>query len=121
MFAGLDAGFNTLIRPTMYNSYHHIISCKENSEKIIVNYDITGPICESGDVLGKERKLAELEEGDFLAVLDAGAYGFTMSSPYNSRPQPAEVLLNEGKSFLIRKAQTFDDLLANQIIPDYLK
>lgn len=121
LFAGINAGFNTLIRPTLYGSYHHIIPCNENSKKKILNYDIVGPICESGDVLGKERDLPELSEGDYLAILDAGAYGFTMSSPYNSRPRPAEILVNDGNTFKIRNEETFDDLLNNQSVPDYLK
>ncbi len=121
LFAGINAGFNTLIRPTFYNSYHHIIVCDENERNRQVEYDIVGPICESGDVLGKARYLPELREGDYLAILDAGAYGFTMSSPYNSRPRPAEILINNGNLNLIRKAETFDDLLRHQLIPDYLK
>ena len=121
LFAGVDAGFNTLIRPTMYGSYHHIIVCNKNSKEKTKKYDVVGPICESGDVFGKDRELPELFEGDYLAILDAGAYGFTMSSPYNSRPRPAEVLLNDQKSYLIRKAETFDDLLTHQEIPDHLK
>ena len=121
MFAGINAGFNTLIRPTFYNSYHHIIVCDENERNRQIEYDIVGPICESGDVLGKARYLPELREGDYLAILDAGAYGFTMSSPYNSRPRPAEILINNGNLNLIRKAETFDDLLRHQLIPDYLK
>ena len=120
-FAGLNAGFNTLIRPAFYNSYHHIIVCDENERKNQVRYDITGPICESVDVLGKRRYLPELREGDYLAILDAGAYGFTMSSTYNSRPRPAEILINDGNSYLVRKAETFDDLLQHQKIPDHLK
>jgi diaminopimelate decarboxylase len=121
LFAGVDAGFNTLMRPTLYNSYHHIILCNENERKKQVRYDVVGPICESGDVLGKGRLLPELREGDYLAILDAGAYGYTMSSPYNSRPRPAEVLINDGKSYLIRNAETYDDLLDQQIIPEHLK
>ncbi len=121
LFAGLDAGFNTLIRPTLYGSYHHILPCNENKEKNNLKYDIVGPICESGDVLGKERELTELNEGDYLAILDAGAYGFTMSSSYNSRPRPAELLINDGNIFKIRHEETFDDLIRNQIVPDYLK
>jgi len=120
LFAGVDAGFNTLIRPTMYGSYHHIIVCNNNSKEKTHKYDVVGPICESGDVLGKDRELPELFEGDYLAILDAGAYGYTMSSPYNSRPQPAEILINNGDSYLVRKAETYDDLLNNQIIPDHL-
>ena len=121
MFAGTDAGFNTLIRPTMYGSYHHIIACKEKKEGKTLKYDVVGPICESGDVLGKERELVELNEGEYLAVLDAGAYGFTMSSPYNSRPRPAEILLNDGNVYKIRNEETYEDLIKNQIVPDHLK
>jgi diaminopimelate decarboxylase len=121
LFAGTDAGFNTLIRPTMYDSYHHIIACDEKSKEKILKYDIVGPICESGDVLGKARELPELYEGDYLAILDAGAYGFTMSSSYNSRPRPAEILINNGNTFNIREEENYDDLISKQIIPDYLK
>ncbi|MFX1274035.1 MAG: diaminopimelate decarboxylase [Promethearchaeota archaeon] len=121
LFAGVDAGFNTLIRPTMYSAYHHIIPCEEKQGVQLLKYDIAGPICESGDILGKERELPELKEEEYLAILDAGAYGFTMSSPYNSRPRPAEILINNGKSYLIRNQETYDDLLKHQIIPDHLK
>jgi len=121
LFAGIDAGFNTLIRPSMYGAYHHIIVCNEKKKDQILKYDIVGPICESGDVLGKERELPELKEGDYLAILDAGAYGFTMSSPYNSRPRPAEILIDDGNTYIIRNEETFDDLIRNQILPDYLE
>jgi len=120
-FAGLNAGFNTLLRPTMYGSYHHIIGCKENPRNKVLKYDVAGPICESGDILGRDRDFPKLEEGDYLAILDAGAYGFTMSSPYNSRPRPAEILIDRGESYLIREAETFDDILQHQIIPKHLK
>lgn len=121
LFAGTDAGFNTLIRPTMYGSYHHIIPCKIRDKEITITYDIVGPICESGDIIGKERVLSKLEEDDYLAILDSGAYGFTMSSPYNSRPRPAEILITQGKTFVIRKAESFEDLTRNQEIPEHLK
>ncbi|MHA1689138.1 MAG: diaminopimelate decarboxylase [Promethearchaeota archaeon] len=121
LFAGVDAGFNTLIRPTMYGSYHHIIPCKLSKEKNIFEYDIAGPICESGDILGRERKLPELSENEYLAIMDAGAYGFVMSSQYNSRPRPAEILITQKKDILIRKSETYDDLIKNQLIPDHLK
>jgi diaminopimelate decarboxylase len=120
-FAGVNTGFNTLIRPTLYGSYHHIIPCKMSDENPIVKYDIVGPICESGDILGKERELSELYEEDYLAILDSGAYGFTMSSSYNSRPRPAEILINNGEIFKIRDEETYDDLLEKQIIPEHLK
>jgi diaminopimelate decarboxylase len=121
LFAGVDAGFNILVRPAMYGSYHHIIPCKVKKGKKILKYDIVGPICESGDVLGRERELPELEEEDYLAILDTGAYGFIMSSNYNSRPKPAEILIIDGNLFQIREAETYQDLLRNQIIPDHLK
>jgi len=120
-FAGLDAGFNTLIRPTMYGSYHHIIPCYMSEERDKVVYDVAGPICESGDILGRERELPELKEEEYLAILDAGAYGFTMSSPYNSRPRAAEILINDGKMIKIREAETYDDILKHQTIADHLK
>ncbi|KKM71701.1 hypothetical protein LCGC14_1427950 [marine sediment metagenome] len=121
MFAGVNAGFNTLLRPSMYGSYHHIIACKGNNNDKMMSYDIVGPICESGDVLGKQRKFSNLKEGDYLAILDAGAYGFAMSSPYNSRPRPAEILLNDGHCFKIREEETFDDLLKSQCVPEHLR
>ncbi len=121
LFAGINAGFNTLIRPTMYNSYHHIIVCNKKEKVRKLKYDIAGPICESGDILGKERDLQELKEQDYLAILDTGAYGFTMSSTYNSRPRPAEILIKNGRSFKIREAESYDNLLKLQIIPDHLK
>ena len=120
-FAGVNAGFNTLIRPTMYGSYHHIVKCNNENNKNLVTYDVAGPICESGDILGRERQLSELKEGEYLAILDAGAYGFTMSSPYNSRPRAAEILISEEKTFKIREAESYDDILKHQIIPDHLK
>jgi diaminopimelate decarboxylase len=120
-FAGVDAGFNTLIRPTLYGSYHHIIPCIKREKEKTEIYDIVGPICESGDILGRNRETVELKEGDFLAVLDAGAYGFVMSSCYNSRPRAAEILLSNGKPYEIRSAETYDDLIMKQTIPDHLK
>ena len=121
LFAGVDAGFNTLLRPTLYNSYHHIIACNKNVKETTLTYDIAGPICESGDILGKNRELNKLEEKEVLAILDVGAYGFTMSSCYNSRPRSSEILINNGNLFKIREAESLDDLLKLQIIPDHLK
>jgi diaminopimelate decarboxylase len=121
LFAGVDAGFNTLLRPTLYNSYHHIIACNKKGKEPTLIYDITGPICESGDILGKNRELNKLVEKDVLAILDVGAYGFTMSSSYNSRPRSSEILINNENIFKIREAESLDDLLKLQIIPDHLK
>jgi len=114
-FAGIDAGFNTLIRPTMYGSYHHIVAANKLDFPETETYDVVGPICESGDALAKDRRLPKLEEGDLLAVLNAGAYGFSMSSQYNSRPRAAEVMVKEGKAVLVRKREQFSDLLSHQI------
>ncbi|MFX1376409.1 MAG: diaminopimelate decarboxylase [Promethearchaeota archaeon] len=121
LFAGVDTGFNTLLRPAMYGAYHHIIPCKKQDKVNTLTYDVVGPICESGDILGKERRLQELREGDYLAILDSGAYGFTMSSPYNSRPRAAEILITQGQTYKIRKAETLEDLTRNQEIPKHLK
>ncbi|MBN1214317.1 MAG: diaminopimelate decarboxylase [Candidatus Lokiarchaeota archaeon] len=120
-FVGVNAGFNTLLRPAMYNSYHHIIPCKNSDNGQLETYNITGPICESGDILGKSRELPILQEEDYLAILDTGAYGFTMSSVYNSRPRSSEVLINGEYDYLIRKRETNEDLLKKQLIPSYLK
>jgi len=121
LFAGVDAGFNTLLRPILYNSYHHIIPCNIKGREKTLTYDVVGPICESGDILGKNRELKKLEEKDILAILDVGAYGFTMSSNYNSRARSSEILINNGKIFKIRETESLDDLLKLQIIPDHLK
>ncbi|MBI5073415.1 diaminopimelate decarboxylase [Candidatus Woesearchaeota archaeon] len=113
---GVDTGFNHLIRPVMYDSYHHIVNLSTNEkDKKQKKYDIYGNICESGDCFGKERMLSEVKEGDILAILDTGAYGFSMASQYNSRPLPAEVLIKDGKPTFIRKRQTFEDILKNTV------
>jgi diaminopimelate decarboxylase len=120
-FIGVDAGFNTLIRPAMYGSYHPIVVANRLYELEEEIYDIAGPLCESGDILARDRKLPKIFEGDLLAILNAGAYGFSMSSQYNSRPRCAEVLVKGGKYALIRERETFEDLLRGQIIPEWLK
>ncbi|MGP3667325.1 MAG: diaminopimelate decarboxylase [Candidatus Bathyarchaeota archaeon] len=119
-FVGVDAGFNMLIRPVMYNSYHHIVVANKLNHKAKEVYDVVGPLCESGDFLGKNRKLPEVEEGDLLAVMDAGAYGYVMSSQYNSRPRGAEVLVMNGKHELIREAENLENLLLGQKIASWL-
>ena len=113
-FAGVDAGFNTLLRPTMYGSYHSILIANKLSRPEKETYDVVGPICESGDVLAKNRTLPKVEEGDLLAVMNAGAYGFSMSSQYNSRPRPAEVMIRQGKDILVRKREELGDLIYTQ-------
>ena len=113
-FVGIDAGFNTLVRPTMYGSYHHILVANRLGAPGEEVYDVVGPICESGDALAKDRLLPKVEEGDLLAVLNAGAYGFAMSSQYNSRPRAAEVLVKDGEYRLVRERERFEDLLSAQ-------
>jgi diaminopimelate decarboxylase len=93
----------------MYDSYHHIVNLSSSGK--MKKYDVYGNICESGDCFGKGRMIAEVHEGDILAILDTGAYGFSMASQYNSRPLPTEVLLSTGKTRLIRKRQTFEDIV----------
>jgi diaminopimelate decarboxylase len=113
-FIGLDTGFNHLIRPMFYDAYHKIenISNPAGEEK---EYTIVGNICET-DTFASDRKMAETKEGDLLVFYNAGAYGFEMSSNFNSRFKPAEVLVKDGKAMLIRKRDVFDDLLKNQVI-----
>jgi diaminopimelate decarboxylase len=113
-FVGVDAGFNTLVRPMMYGSYHPILVTNKLSQADKETCDVVGPICESGDALAKDRKLPLVEEGDLLAVLDVGAYGFSMSSQYNSRPRAAEVMIRQGKDVLVRKREELSDLVASQ-------
>ncbi|MCW3997239.1 MAG: diaminopimelate decarboxylase [Candidatus Bathyarchaeota archaeon] len=117
-FIGVDAGFNTLARPSMYGSYHHLLVANKLNSTQNEIYDVVGPICESGDVLARDRRLPQIEEGDLLAILNAGAYGFAMSSQYNSRPKAAEVLIKDKKCLLVRKRETFDSLLSNQQIEE---
>ena len=114
VFAGVNSGFNHLIRPMFYDAYHQIenISNPAGEEK---EYTVTGNICET-DTFARDRKMPEVREGDLLIFKNAGAYGFEMSSNFNSRYKPAEVLVKDGKAMLIRKRDTFDDLLRNQIV-----
>lgn len=120
-FIGVDAGFNTLLRPAMYDSYHHIVVANRMNDEAVEKVDIAGNVCESGDLFARDRMMPEVEEGDLLAILNAGAYGFTMSSNYNSRPKEAEVLVKDGECFVVRERETFDDLFNKQIIPDHLE
>jgi diaminopimelate decarboxylase len=113
-FVGVDAGFNTLVRPTMYGSYHPILVANKLEAADKETYDVVGPICESGDVLAKDRQLPLVEEGDLLAVLNAGAYGFSMSSQYNARPRAAEVMIRQGKAVLVREREKLNGLISSQ-------
>ena len=111
-FAIVDAGMNDLIRPALYQSYHEIVPVAEPSKtKSTEKIDIVGPVCESGDFFALDREMPELHEGDLLAIMSAGAYGFVMASNYNSRPLPAEALVRGDQFALIRKRQTWEDLV----------
>ena len=111
-FLIVDGAMNDLLRPSLYNAFHNIVSLKDSQD--LVNFDIVGPICESGDFLGKDRYLPNLDKGDLLVVKDAGAYGFSMSSNYNSRLKPAEVALINSEVKLIRKRESFEDLIRDE-------
>jgi len=113
VFVGVNSGMNHLLRPMMYDSYHNIVNVS-NPSGIQRVYSIVGYICET-DTFGWDRKLNEVREGDLLAIKNAGAYGFSMASNYNSRFRPAEVLVYKGKTHLIRERETMDDLLARQV------
>ena len=113
VFVGLDSGLNHLIRPMFYNSYHHLTNIS-NPTGIPRIYTIVGYICET-DTFGWDRKLSEVKEGDIIAFRNAGAYGFTMASNYNSRFRPAEVLVHDGKDYLIRQRESLEDILRNQL------
>jgi diaminopimelate decarboxylase len=114
-FAIVDAGMNDLIRPALYHSYHEIVPLKEPTERKINKIDIVGPVCESGDFFALDREMPELHEGDLLAIMSAGAYGFVMASNYNSRQLPAEALVRGDKFSLIHKRQTWEDLVRDEI------
>ena len=118
-FVNVDAGFNILIRPAMYDSWHEVMVANKADESDAGIYTVTGPICETGDILAADRKLPEVTAGDIIAVLDAGAYGYAVASQYNSRPRCAEVLVNNGKAELMRRAETYEDMIASVIKPSW--
>lgn len=117
VFAGIDSGFNHLIRPMFYGSQHHIenITNPKGKERF---YSVVGYICET-DTFGSNRKIAEIKEGDILCFRNAGAYCFSMASNYNSRVRPAEVLWYNGKVHLIRERETFEDIIRNQVVLEF--
>lgn len=120
-FAIVDAGMNDLIRPSLYGAYHAIQPVGARTAAKTLHYDVAGPVCESGDFFGKNRRLPMLEAGDLLAVMGAGAYGFVMSSNYNARPRAAEVLVYRRKWHLIRRRETYSDLVRGERIPAFLR
>ncbi len=122
-FVIVDSGMSDLIRPSLYEAYHSIVPVRADGDARShpKKVDVVGPICESGDFLAKDRPLAPVKNGDLLAVMGAGAYGFTMSSNYNSRPRPAEVMVIKGKFYVIRERETYRDLVRGEKIPKELR
>ena len=114
-FAIIDGAMNDLLRPAFYNAYHQVLPVNDNANGVEASWDLVGPICETGDFLAKDRQLS-LSEGDYLAVMSAGAYGFTMSSNYNSRPRVAEVMVADDAHHLIRKRENIQDLFNTETI-----
>ena len=119
-FVIVDAGMNDLIRPSFYGAYHHLLPVVRKKRDTIL-CDVVGPICESSDFLAIERELKRLRKGEYLAVMGAGAYAFSMSSNYNSRPKAAEVMVRGREHFLIRSRETYGDLIRGEVIPGFLK
>ena len=119
-FVIVDGGMNDLIRPALYGSYQAIQPVVETKADTIVA-DVVGPICESGDFFAKDREIARPQRGDLLAVMSAGAYGFTMASNYNSHPKPPEVLVDGDQYYIVRKRESLDDLINGEMIPASLQ
>ena len=118
-FVIVDAGMNDLVRPSYYGSYHQILPVKkENKEEIVA--DVVGPICESSDFLAKGRKIPKPMPGELVAIMSAGAYGFSMSTNYNSRTRVSEVLVRDDQMFVIRKREDYEDLVRGEEIPEFL-
>jgi diaminopimelate decarboxylase len=120
-FTIIDAAFNDLLRPAFYQSHHGIKPVQRDPKAEQWVADVVGPICETGDFLARDRKMAKTKQGDLLAFMSAGAYGFVMASNYNTRPRAAEVLVQGDQYWVVRKRETLEDLLANEQIPEYLK
>jgi diaminopimelate decarboxylase len=119
-FIIVDAGMNDLLRPSLYGAFHGIqpLEKKERESHVV---DVVGPICESSDFIARDRQLPEMRQGEYLAVMSAGAYGFSMSSNYNSRPRPAEVLVSGDHYEVTRERETLPDLVRGESIPDFVK
>ena len=116
-FVIVDAGMNDLIRPALYEGYHEIVPLNQLATKNTETVDVVGPVCESGDFFAQEREVPPLEEGDTIALMSTGAYGFSMASNYNSRPLPVEILVNGKRADIIRERQLHSDLIRGESIP----
>ena len=117
-FLVADAGMNDLLRPSLYDAYHEVRAVKDGTTDIAA--DLVGPVCESGDYLAQNRELPDAAEGDTLAVMSAGAYGSSMSSNYNARPRPAEVLVRGDRWSVVRERESHADLVKGELIPPFL-
>jgi diaminopimelate decarboxylase len=113
-FLVLDAAMNDLLRPSLYEAWHDIVRIGGDTARERVAYDVVGPVCETGDTFATDRELPRCEAGDLVAILGAGAYGASMASTYNSRPLAAEVLVDDGRYALVRRRQTFDEMIAGE-------
>ncbi|OGW47213.1 MAG: diaminopimelate decarboxylase [Nitrospirae bacterium GWC2_57_9] len=120
-FLIVDAGMNDLIRPSLYEAYHDIRPVLEDPSAEKMVFDVVGPICESGDFLAKDREMQDVKQGGLIAVMGAGAYGFSMSSNYNSRPRVAEVMARGNEYFIVRERETYNDLIKGEKIPRWLE
>jgi diaminopimelate decarboxylase len=118
-FIIVDAGMNDLMRPSLYDAYHHITPVVK-ARRAGIKADVVGPICESGDFLAKGRRLDTVKRGEYLAVMSAGAYGMSMSSNYNSRPKAAEVMVRGRSHALVGRRGTYEDLVQNEAIPGFM-
>jgi diaminopimelate decarboxylase len=112
-FLIVDAGMNDLIRPALYGSHHQIWPIRARAEKVLA--DVVGPVCESTDFFAQDREVAAVEAGELLAVMSAGAYGFSLSSNYNSRPRAAEVLVSSDTYQVIRRRESYEDLIRQEL------
>lgn len=120
-FLIVDAAMNDLVRPAMYESYHEIVPLHRDSSRRALVADVVGPICESGDCFAKDRQLQEVGEGELIAFMSAGAYGYAMASRYNTRPMPAEVLVKGSAFELVNARETFEQIISGEKVPAFLK
>jgi diaminopimelate decarboxylase len=119
-FVVVDAGMNDLMRPTLYNAFH-AIEPVDNSQRELIVADVVGPICESSDFLAVDRSMVSVDNGDLLAVMSAGAYGYVMSSNYCSRPRVAEVMVKDGQFQIVKARENYEDLVRGETVPPFLE
>ena len=116
IFKIVDAGMNDLIRPTLYEGWHQIVPTQAPTSTVLEKTDVVGPICETGDFIAQDRDLPPVNEGDYLAVMSAGAYGFSMASNYNTRPLAAEIMVDGAQSYVVRERQTWEDIIKGESV-----